>query len=79
MLKRPASSHTLRAAILKKPAMERKCWSCIAGGFGKGALLRSLTSTSGDVAGVVLTIVLACAVLLMKIGQLSGALAATNI
>ena len=35
MLKRPASSHTLRAAILKKPAMERKCWSCMAGGFGK--------------------------------------------
>ena len=35
MLKRPASSHTLRAAILKRPAMERKCWSCIAGGFLK--------------------------------------------
>ena len=48
-------------------------------GLGSGALLRHLTSTSGDVAGVVLTIVLACAVLLMKIGQLSGALAATNI
>lgn len=48
-------------------------------GLVSGALLRSLTSTSGDVAGAVLRIVLALAVLLMKIGQQSGALAATNI
>ena len=35
MLKRPASSHASPAAIGKKPAMQRKCWSCVGGGFGK--------------------------------------------
>ena len=35
MLKRPASSHASPAAIGKKPAMQRKCWSCVVGGFGK--------------------------------------------
>ena len=34
MLKRPASSRISHSAVQKKPAIDRRCWSCVAGGFG---------------------------------------------